>query len=541
MHKKIFMFMLLICFYISSVLNTSVVVAQPSCNSTEILHNKVQNTSDYIFTTREINSAKITDVSISITSENFNKEFLEKSNKFTTDFGYEVIYEKESGTLTVWGLIPDFYYNSLYVKAYDENEKEYLMEINNFKTAKSQDPLKQFITQTLQYTLKKYISPMDFYLWEHKILTKEVTPEEFVLRSFQDPKILYSINTNEEFVEKIYSAVFLSSLSQEELSQWMKKFDEYKSKYFLKDEEAYNLIASEMIKSEDFKRRIRGLNIEEREVPLSTRYLEIFKDLKEDYKGSKNNEMLYVMDYDELNRTEMTETTATLFLNEGFKDKIDYRNDLSVDIENATALYKNGKIVIEGLLPNTIYKDFTVTYVVGDKSKKIFIERLKTVKGEEGTFDNVKIVDVGFNILDNFGYTMDEFLEVFYKKKHNIDIKEDHIDYYKILFIVDRVKFDKYLNLVYKSDFDVKDDVLISKLYDIIFNRVPDSRGLNFWVGRYRVYKEQVLDSAEAIKKVIMELSESEEFKSRFNSFIIQDIVKTNNQEKKQRCVASFF
>ena len=95
----------------------------------------------------------------------------------------------ENGELTVSGLIPDFIYNSLYIEAESFNNENYVLEIKNFKTAKSQDLIKQFVTQTLQYTrIKKSILPIDFYMWEHKILTKEVTPEEFILRVLRASK-----------------------------------------------------------------------------------------------------------------------------------------------------------------------------------------------------------------------------------------------------------------------------------------------------------------------------------------------------------------
>lgn len=542
MEKKLIIFLFLISFFIGCLYRSEPLVnAKININDIEILHNNQNNESDYVFTTREINSAKITDTSINIYSDNLNKEFLENAKSITSNYGYDVSYE--NGELTIKGLIPDFFYNSLRINSESNDGENYILEINNFKTAKSQDPIKQFVTQTLQYTLKKYISPIDFYLWEHKILTKEVTPEEFVLRSLQDPKILYNINTNEEFLEKMYSAIFLSSLSKEETISWMNKFEAYKQKYFLKDDEVYNLLAAEMVQSEDFLSRINGLNIENREIPESTRYMEVFKDLKHDYKYNKNNDLLYVMDYDELNRTDMGENTAVLFLNEGFNDKLNANSKITVDIDNATAKYKNGRIIIEGLEPNTLYKNFTVNYFLDGVEKRIFVQNIKTVKGDDIKYSNLNVVNREFDFLDSFGYSMDEFLKDFYKKKYNVEIDEDEINYYKILFIVDKVKFEKYLNLVYKSDFDIKDTVLISKLYDIIFNRVPDEEGLNFWVNKLYNYKSLMGNSGDAIKKVIVELSDSEEFKNRFNSFIIQNIVKTNNQEKKQQnvMVASFF
>lgn len=527
-------FLSMLCsFYICSGFSVNAQI--PQGINEEYLRHKESKHVDYLFTTKEVTSSKITDSSITITSENFDKDFLENARSFKNDFGYDVNYE--NGELIVSGLIPDFLYNSLYIEAESFDNEKYVLQIENFKTAKSQDLIKQFVTRTLQYTIKKSILPIDFYIWEHKILTKEVTPEEFIFRVLQHPKILYNTDTPEKFIEKAYSAIFLDHISRDELINWLNKFNEYKQKYFIKDEEVYNLIIEEMIQSEDFKNRIELLNIDELEIPLSTRYLEIYEKLKFDSKLDDEIENLYVMDYDELNRTKMDETSAVLFLNEGFTDMLSSNNKIFVDIDNATAKYKNEKIIIEGLEPNTVYKNFKIVYTYKGHEKIIFVERLKTKRTKEQKLLRSNKVDKKFNFLNNFGYSIDDFLKDFYEKKNGSEIEESKLNCLKFLFVVDKIKFEEFLNLIYKSDFNIETRILISKLYDVIFNRVPDVEGLEHWIGKFESYKGFMENSHEIMEKIILEMMDSDEFKNRFNDAVLKSIIEINNREKKLHIV----
>lgn len=529
-----FVFLFILCsFYICNGFYVNAQVTQEI--NIGYFKNKENEYVDYLFTTKEVSSSKITDSSITITSENFDKDFLENAEILKNAFGYGVNYE--NGELTVSGLIPDFLYNSLYIEAESFDNEKYILQIKNFKTAKSQDLIKQFVTKTLQYTIKKSILPIDFYMWEHKILTKEVTPEEFIFRVLQHPKILYDTDTPEKFIEKAYSAIFLDNISKDELIKWLNKFNEYKQKYFIKDEEVYNLIIEEMIQSEDFKNRIELLNIDELEIPLSTRYSTFYENIKFDYKIDNEIKNLYVMDYNELNRTKMNETSAILFLNEGFSDVPDSDSKIFVDIENAIAKYKNGKIVIEGLHPNTVYKNFKIVYTNKGCEKTIFVERVKTTKTKEQKLLKSNKVDRKFNVLDNFGYSIDDFLKIFYEKKYGLEIKEDELDCLKLLFVVDRIKLEKFLNLVCKSDFNIDNKILISKLYDVIFNRVPDIEGLKYWLEKFEIYKGFMVNSNEILKKIILNMMDSNEFKDRFNDAVLKNIIEFNNRDKKLHIV----
>ena len=71
------------------------------------------------------------------------------------------------------------------------------------------------------------------------------------------------------------------------------------------------------------------------------------------------------------------------FLNEGFSDVLNSNSKIFVDIENATVKCKNGKIVIEGLQPDTVYKNFKIDYTNRGYEKTIFVERIKTTKTKE--------------------------------------------------------------------------------------------------------------------------------------------------------------
>ncbi len=497
---------------------------------------------DYLFTTSEVNASKITDTSISITSENFEKGFLDNAQSFRSAYGYDVNYDE--GILTVSGLIPDFVYDSLVVEAISKNEEKYILQIKDFKTAKSQYEIRQFITTTLQYTLKKAICPIDFYMWEHKILMKEVTPEEFILRVLQDPQILCSVDKEEGFIERIYSAIFLTSIDEEELKEWVEKVKKYKQEYFVEDEVAYTLIAEEMMRSTDFKNRVEKLNIDEIEIPETTRYAEVYKKSiydNKDYTEFELDEYLYFMDYDELNRTEVGVDYVVLFLNEGFTDKLYENVQVTSSIEGTTCKYENGKFIIEGLEPNTLYRNFIISYSPnGKETKSIFIQRIKTSRTDEQKDLRSNVINNDYNILKHFGVTIDEFLKTIYKQKCDVDLEENDILDAKILFVADNDGINKISSFI--SDSQMTDDIsnLIMNLYNMVFRRFPEDDGFLYWIGKFEDYKTQTGDVNYSIRKIVEEITSSDEFETKFNNRIIQNISEMNNRNKKPDFKISF-
>lgn len=489
------------------------------------------NDFDYLFTVKEVSLSKITEDSIIITSENIDKNFLENARSLKNSEGYGVEYR--NGELKIYGLIPDFLYNALYVEAESFENEKYILKIENFKTARSQNSIKQFITQTLQYTLKRPITPIEFYMWEHKILMGQVTLEEFIMSILNNPNILYNFDSRKDILERIYSSLFLEQISEEEFKIWSDKFDYYKGKYFVRDKEAYNLIIEEMFNTEKFRNRIDILNMKKLKIPSTTRYLEVYKDLKTDYKVNNKIKNLYIMDYDELNRTEVSENSVELFLNDGFEGDLNSFSKIYVDIPNATAKYIDGKIVIEGLESNTIYKNFKVTYKNKGKENKIFVRHLKTKKDIKQMFSNKKVIDMQFNILNELEITDDDFLKYFYENEYNREIEQNELKDLKLLFTIDNVKFEKFLSLLNKHDFDLESEILISKLYNFVFNRVPDVEGLNFWLGKFETYKGFMSNLNEILNKIVLEMIDSDEFKDRFNYVILEKVIKFNNQDKR--------
>lgn len=489
------------------------------------------NDFDYLFTVKEVSLSKITDNSITITSDNIDKNFLENARCLKNSDGYGVKYE--NGELTVYGLIPDFLYNSLYIEAESSKNENYILKIENFKTAKSQNLLKQFITQTLQYTLKRSIRPIEFYMWEHKILTRQVTPEEFIINVLKHPQILYDFDNRKEIMDKIYSSLFLERISEEEFKIWSDKFDEYKEKYFIRDSEAYNLIIEDMFKMEKFKNRIDALNIKQLKIPSITRYSKVYKDLKNDYEVNNKIKNIYIMDYDELNRTEVSENSAELFLSDEFDGDLNNFSKIFVDIPNAKAKYLNGKIIIENLESDTIYKNFKITYKKNGKENKIFIRRLRTKKDTEKIFLDKNVVNMKFNILNELEVTSNDFLKYFYENEYNREINEAEIDHLKLLFTMDKIRFEKFLSLLNKHDLDLEGSVLISKLYNFVFNRAPDTEGLKFWLEKFEIYKGFMSNLNEISNKIVLEMINSGEFEDRFNYVMLEKIIKFNNQERR--------
>ncbi len=483
---------------------------------------------DYLFTANEVNSSKITDTSISITSDNFNRNFLDNAKTISSMHGYDVTYN--DGEITVSGLIPDFLYGSLYIEAEAQNGEKYTMLIKDFKTSKSPDPIKQFISQTLQYTFKRSILPSDFYMWEHKILTREVTLQEFILRILQDPQILYSNDSPSKYIEKMYSAIFLTQISNDELNNWIEKFENYKSTYYLKNEEAYNLIAENMFASEDFKTRISSLNMEEIEIPLNTRYQEVYENSKVSSREVYKHETLYVMNYEELNKSKMGDNCVKLFLNENFEGSLNYNTKFSVNVKNITAKYSNGKIVLEGLAPNTVYKNIVITYYEKGVEKLILIPAVKTICSDQDNLSKINLVEGEFDILNHFNISQEDFLKQFYKDQYNMEVTDDKLNYFKVLFILNGREIEKDFNV------GIKEEVLIQKIYDFIFGRFPDEEGLKFWTQEFK-NNTAFLSREKAVEQIIIEIMESDEFKIRFDDVILEKIIFLNNQRKKLHIV----
>ena len=98
-------------------------------------------------------------------------------------------------------------------------------------------------------------------------------------------------------------------------------------------------------------------------------------------------------------------------------------------------------------------------------------------------------------------------------------------------------KLEKFLNLVYKSDFNIDNKILISKLYDVIFNRSADIEGLKYWVEKFEIYEGFMSNSYEIVKKIILEMMDSDEFKNRFNDAVLKNIIEFNNRDKKLHIV----
>lgn len=482
---------------------------------------------DYVFTAKEINSANITDTSITIKSEYFDSEFLENAVSFNSLSGYTITYE--NGELKIFGLIPDFLYDSLFVNAMSSDGEKYVLQIKNFKTLKPQNQVDQFIIQTLQHSLKKFIRPIDFYLWQHKILKKEVTPEEFVYKIIQHPKFASEeFVSSEEFIDKMYYAVFLNKAPKEKLASYVSKFHDYKQRFYIRDYDAYRIILGEMLKAEEFKYRIDDLNLEESSVPTFTRYEEVYSDFKKDKKQNVNfKDRFYVMDYDELNMTEVSQTSAKIFLNEGFNDKLNFKNVLRVDIPNAFVDFVDGKIFIGGLEPNTVYENFTITYLCDGIEKKIFVKSLKTMRESNDKSFEENRFDVKYNFLEDFEISCDEFVREFYK-----DLGEDCVDYFKMLFVTNVEKFKNFLIAIDKFDFGINDEILIVKIYDIVFNRVPDEYGLNYWLNKFRDYQKGNTRFG-TIQIVINEMMQSDEFKTIFNDAILKKFEILNNKPKR--------
>lgn len=481
---------------------------------------------DYTFTVKEVSLSTITDDSIRITSENLDRDFL-KNAKFLRSLGlYDVSYENDD--LIVSGLIPDFLYNKLYVEAESHDGEKYILKIKDFKTAKSQNVIKQFVSQTIQYTLKKSITPLEFYLWEHKLLTKEVTPEEFIVRILNHPSIFYS-EDKREVINRIYSSIFFENISEYKLENLVERFENYKKEYFVKDDEAYNLIIEEMLRSEEFKTKIDLLNIKNLEIPKSTRYLEVYKDYR--LKSEKNlNNRIYIMDYDELNRSESYKNGVKLFFNNDIEKFLKMKNEIYIDIPNANVKIFRDGVLIENLDENTVYKNFKIIFKDRSGESILFIQRIKTLGNEMENFFTRRIVDDKVNILNEMNMSVIDFLNYIYKHKYNSYENGSDEDYLKIFLLMNRVKYGKLIKLLNLSDFNIDKEILVKQIYNFVFGRIPDEYGLKFWVEKFEIYKGFMKNVNEISRKIVFEMTYSDEFKYMFNEFILKEVNKYNDK-----------
>ncbi len=518
-------------FYICNFYNYTPEAHNSNNINVEELFNSGYQSIDYIFTSKEVNNANITDTTISIRSENFDDDFFDNVVNLKSINGYTVNYY--DGALVIEGLIPDFLYDSLLIEAELNNGYNYIFQIKNFKTYKAQNTIDQFIIKTLQYTLKRSILPMDFYLWQHKILNKEITPVEFIVRILQDPRLIRDFTSVEKIIDKMYSSIFLNRISQEELSFYISKFNEFKYNYYMSNYEVFKLIFEDMIKCEEFENRIKNLNLHEINGPVTTRYSEVYSSFNKDYTlNYDNNGMLYVMDYNELNKSEVNETTAKIFLNDGFKNKLNSWNVKEISIPNASVKFQDGKIVIEGLEPNTVYKNFIIKYINQGLEKKIFVERIKTTTVNNDTFSISNEIDLKYNFVDDFNISTDEFIKEFYKEFYKIDMYDMNNYCFKILFVSGVNGFVKLMNLVEKFDFGIKEEILVSEIYNTLFNRMPNEFTLNYWVKNFQQLKKDY-GYCNSVKSITSEMIESDEFKIILNNCILRNLIILNNRPKR--------
>ena len=384
----------------------------------------------------------------------------------------------------------------------------------------------------MQYTLKKYISPMEFYMWEHKILSKEVTPEEFILRILNHPKISEEIKSPGEFINRAYFSLFLSQPREEEVEVWLNKFNKYKEQYFLADENAYLMLIEEMMKVDEFVLRIENLNLDSIEYPVNTRYFEVYENLISDNViENKISDRFYVLNYDELNKIKVTETTATIFLNETINSTISRNTKFSTDIDGAIVKYLDKKIIIESLKSNTIYEKFCIFY----DDKTIFVNYLKIMRGNEQKNSNPSKSVRSYDILNEIGYSMDEFLRTIYKDTSS-EIGDDNLIYLRVFFVLGDEKFSEFVKFIYSyASLQIKNLVLVDKMYNFIFNRISDEYGLKFWANEFEKYLKEYSDFRISIRKVIEGMTDSYEFRNRFNNSILNSIIRANDKNKKLR------
>lgn len=202
----------------------------------------------------------------------------------------------------------------------------------------------------------------------------------------------------------------------------------------------------------------------------------------------------------DINKADITDVNASIPVgNTTLDNSLRNGKDYKINIEGVTVTYSNGKVELNGLVPEKEYKDLTITYTDKDG-------HTRTIKVP--TFSTkVSTTRLRQFIKDVYKYSLDRVAD-----ERGFAYWEDQLKN-KETSPEDFVK-----NLLNEKEFIDKHATTESKiegLYQVIVNRSSDSQGLSYWTNKYNDLLKKGYSESMALVIIVDEMVNEQEFKNR--------------------------
>lgn len=216
--------------------------------------------------------------------------------------------------------------------------------------------------------------------------------------------------------------------------------------------------------------------------------------------GGEGSAVVTDISSNDINRANISDVSIAIPIsNKALASGMEGGKDFKVDIKGASVEFKNGELILRGLVPEKEYKNTTLTYVdKNGRTKTVKIPTFKTKVSETKLRQFIKDV-----YTYSLGRTPDEEGFAYWEKQLSG----------KMISPQDFVK-----NLLSEKEFInkyTKTEEKIEALYQVIVNRKSDAEGLKFWVDRYNDLIKQGFSEETALSIVVDEMVNEAEFKSR--------------------------
>lgn len=177
-------------------------------------------------------------------------------------------------------------------------------------------------------------------------------------------------------------------------------------------------------------------------------------------------------------------------------------SDAKISDPNIKFVIENNSLILLNLKPNTTYENLKI--IVQDENKELHnfvINKFSTTSGNQNldkisayvknayikAFDRTEIDQDGFN------YWVEQL------SQHKIGGRQ---------FILNLLETDEFI----KVTKDSKDK--ITRIYAVMFNRVPDFEGLQYWIKEYEKEVSVIKDEKKSVANIVSRMTDSDEFKN---------------------------
>ncbi len=200
-----------------------------------------------------------------------------------------------------------------------------------------------------------------------------------------------------------------------------------------------------------------------------------------------------------------------------FVDDVDLENEP----DHLDEAYVDGKILIYGLRDNVIYNNLYIELeLYNSNGKQKHIYKINSFSYNPNSQTNIGQSNNNFNNSTTFGNTeaISNYLKTVYTNIFEREIDQQGLNYWTNMLSSYKIELeDFFINLLSENEFlniapTVEDK--IKKLYHGIFQREPDAQGFNYWVYEYRKELIKKGNERKALKEVIDDMTDSQEFKS---------------------------